>query len=218
MEIGNDRHDHQPRHHHGAPRHCGQRRGTLRRLARPRQRPGVHDPGRLHPLQRHHRPAGRRCLRDHDARRHEGSRAPGHLPGHRAPRRLVFTWISEHTGHQESLVTVEFKAGKGSTEIVITHTQLPEATAAAHVGGWTDILDRLSKRAGDQPWRARGSERAAGAAVQIDVFRWVARRSAPLTPTSSSMYDEDRDANRQRQGEALGARAGHRSRGTGRER
>lgn len=64
------------------------------------------------------------------------------------PRRLVFTWFSEHTGHQESLVTVEFKAGKGSTEIVITHAQLPEATAAAHVGGWTDILELLAKRAG----------------------------------------------------------------------
>ena len=64
------------------------------------------------------------------------------------PKRLVFTWISEHTGHQESLVTVEFKAGKGNTEIVITHEQLPEATAAAHVGGWTDILELLAKRAG----------------------------------------------------------------------
>ncbi len=64
------------------------------------------------------------------------------------PRRLVFTWISEHTGQQESLVTVEFKAAKAGTEIVITHARLPEATAQAHVGGWTDILGLLAKRAG----------------------------------------------------------------------
>jgi uncharacterized protein YndB with AHSA1/START domain len=64
------------------------------------------------------------------------------------PRRLVFTWISEHTGQQESLVTVEFKAVKAGTEIIITHAQLPEATAQAHVGGWTDILELLARRAG----------------------------------------------------------------------
>jgi hypothetical protein len=45
-------------------------------------------------------------------------------------------------------VTVEFKAGQGSTEVVITHQRLPEAMAAAHTQGWTDILGMLAKRAG----------------------------------------------------------------------
>jgi uncharacterized protein YndB with AHSA1/START domain len=64
------------------------------------------------------------------------------------PRQLVFTWISEATHQGESLVTVEFKVGKGSTEVVITHERLPEAMAEAHVKGWTEILSLLAKRAG----------------------------------------------------------------------
>lgn len=62
------------------------------------------------------------------------------------PRRLVFTWFSEGTGQQESLVTVEFKAGKDGTEVVLTHAQLPEAMAEPHTRGWTDILEWLEKR------------------------------------------------------------------------
>lgn len=62
------------------------------------------------------------------------------------PRRLVFTWFSESTGGKESLVTVEFKAGKGRTEVVLTHTQLPAAMMEGHIKGWTDILAWLEKR------------------------------------------------------------------------
>ena len=63
------------------------------------------------------------------------------------PRRLVFTWISEATHQGESLVTVEFTAGKGDTEVVITHELLPESMAGAHIRGWTAILELLSARA-----------------------------------------------------------------------
>jgi uncharacterized protein YndB with AHSA1/START domain len=72
----------------------------------------------------------------------------GHYKVIERPRRLVFTWTSEHTGYQESLVTVEFKGGKGTTEVVITHERLPDAMAQAHTQGWTDILGMLAKRMG----------------------------------------------------------------------
>lgn len=64
------------------------------------------------------------------------------------PSRLVFTWFSESTGEKESVVTVEFKSATGGTEVVLTHTQLPEATKEGHTRGWTDILTWLEKRAG----------------------------------------------------------------------
>ena len=57
------------------------------------------------------------------------------------PRRLVFTWNSEHANHIDSLVTVEFRPARGATEIVLTHERLPDAEAVAkHNGGWSDIL------------------------------------------------------------------------------
>lgn len=57
------------------------------------------------------------------------------------PRRLVFTWNSEHAHHIDSLVTVEFRTARGATEIVLTHERLPDAEAVAkHHGGWSDIL------------------------------------------------------------------------------
>ena len=57
------------------------------------------------------------------------------------PRRLVFTWNSEHAHHIDSLVTVEFRPARGATEIVLTHERLPDAEAVAkHHGGWSDIL------------------------------------------------------------------------------
>jgi uncharacterized protein YndB with AHSA1/START domain len=64
------------------------------------------------------------------------------------PNRLVFTWISLHTQQQESQVTVEFHAGNGTTEVVITHVQLPDDKAAlAHFDGWGVILEALDQEA-----------------------------------------------------------------------
>lgn len=64
------------------------------------------------------------------------------------PRRLVFTWASPATQHQDSLVTIEFlEIGDGSTEISLTHEQLPEYMAQAHTGGWTSALEKLAARA-----------------------------------------------------------------------
>ena len=61
------------------------------------------------------------------------------------PKRLVFTWQSDHTGPNETLVTVDFlKTAKG-TEVVVTHEQLPEAARDAHRRGWTSGLEHLDE-------------------------------------------------------------------------
>ena len=63
------------------------------------------------------------------------------------PRTLAFTWNSPYAGETDSLVTVEFRATRGGTEIVITHEGLPgEEMVKAHTGGWTDILEVQAKR------------------------------------------------------------------------
>lgn len=64
------------------------------------------------------------------------------------PRRLVFTWASPATQHKDSLVTIEFVESDGATEVSLTHEQLPEFMAQAHVGGWTSALEKLATRAG----------------------------------------------------------------------
>jgi uncharacterized protein YndB with AHSA1/START domain len=62
------------------------------------------------------------------------------------PRRLVFTWASPATQHKDSLVTIDFIESDGGTEISLTHEQLPEYMAQAHVGGWTSALEKLAAR------------------------------------------------------------------------
>jgi len=61
------------------------------------------------------------------------------------PSRLVFTWISPATKHAESLVTVEFHARAGITEVVVTHELLPGDDAKpSHTDGWTQALELLA--------------------------------------------------------------------------
>ena len=65
------------------------------------------------------------------------------------PRRLVFTWISRGTKQTQSLVTVEFRAGRRTTEVVLTHEQLPDDSAVQpHTKGWTRILELLALELG----------------------------------------------------------------------
>jgi uncharacterized protein YndB with AHSA1/START domain len=64
------------------------------------------------------------------------------------PQRLVFTWGSPHTGPGETLVTVEFRAGKKATEVVLTHEHLPTGAVQGHTKGWTDILKELDQHVG----------------------------------------------------------------------
>ncbi|NUP11753.1 MAG: SRPBCC domain-containing protein [Polyangiaceae bacterium] len=63
------------------------------------------------------------------------------------PHRLVFTWSSDATKHRPTLVTVELRADRRATEVVVTHEQLPDADAIrSHTEGWTDVLDQLAVR------------------------------------------------------------------------
>lgn len=60
------------------------------------------------------------------------------------PHKLVFTWKSEPTDHRETVVTIEFRAANGGTEIVLTHEGLPAGAAKPHKGGWEEILRKLA--------------------------------------------------------------------------
>ena len=64
------------------------------------------------------------------------------------PRKLVFTWISKNTNHQESVVTVQFHPLTGSkprTEVVLTQVLLPDEQVKGHAGGWTRIVELLDE-------------------------------------------------------------------------
>jgi len=61
------------------------------------------------------------------------------------PAKLSFTWISEGSEYQRSIVTVElFEKGDNQTELVLTHEQLPPAQVARHTQGWTEAVDKLA--------------------------------------------------------------------------
>ena len=61
------------------------------------------------------------------------------------PRRLAFTWVSPFTGVEPSLVTVDLEPdGDHATILRLRHSDLPEATAKSHQGGWGTMLDRLA--------------------------------------------------------------------------
>jgi uncharacterized protein YndB with AHSA1/START domain len=60
------------------------------------------------------------------------------------PRRLVFTWRSAPTENRDTLVTVDFRPVDTSTEIIVTHEQLPESAMPSHSRGWTSGLEHLA--------------------------------------------------------------------------
>ena len=61
------------------------------------------------------------------------------------PERLVFTWVSEGTRHEETLVTVEFVAQGDETEVVLTHARLrSDEMLDLHRAGWQAALDELA--------------------------------------------------------------------------
>jgi len=65
----------------------------------------------------------------------------------RVPEKLVYTWRWEgDIDVGESLVTVEFRALRSSTEMVIVQELLPsEHQVQFHTWGWNQVLDRLAK-------------------------------------------------------------------------
>jgi uncharacterized protein YndB with AHSA1/START domain len=61
-----------------------------------------------------------------------------------APELLVFTWRSEFTGMQDTLVTMRLtERGPRETEIEVTHELATDDEASSHAGGWTQLLARL---------------------------------------------------------------------------
>jgi uncharacterized protein YndB with AHSA1/START domain len=61
------------------------------------------------------------------------------------PNRLVFTWQSDGTLQQETLVTIELLPRGKQTELVLVHELLPnEHSAAQHTIGWQNIVEKLA--------------------------------------------------------------------------
>jgi len=63
------------------------------------------------------------------------------------PERLVFTWTLDEEGQgAETLVTLLFRDLGSSTELVLTHERLPDATTRdSHTDGWKGCLANLEK-------------------------------------------------------------------------
>lgn len=63
----------------------------------------------------------------------------------RPPQRLVFTWRSNATRNEETLVTVELYPRGDETELVLTHERLPDEPAVVkHTQGWRGIMEKLA--------------------------------------------------------------------------
>ena len=61
------------------------------------------------------------------------------------PSKLVFTWISDATDHQPTLVTIELFERGGECDLVLTHERFPRAEEVArHESGWGSILTDLA--------------------------------------------------------------------------
>ena len=79
---------------------------------------------------------------------HHGGRDNAHWGEYLAierPSRLSFTWISEYTDLQPTVVTIDFLDKDGGTEVVLTHRRLPPERVDAHRGGWSSILEKLEE-------------------------------------------------------------------------
>jgi len=67
----------------------------------------------------------------------------------RPPERLVFTWRSNATRNEETLVTVEFSPRGDETELVLTHERLPDEPAVVgHTQGWQSIMEKFARYLG----------------------------------------------------------------------
>ena len=63
------------------------------------------------------------------------------------PRKLVFTWTwPNSTPERESVITIEFRAAGGGTELVFRQEQFFDAAARdGHRRGWTEAFLKLEK-------------------------------------------------------------------------
>ena len=63
-----------------------------------------------------------------------------------SPHRLVFTWISDGTEQQASVVTIDLAESDGGTLLTLKHEKLPTTQSAEnHQGGWTAIAENLAQ-------------------------------------------------------------------------
>lgn len=67
-----------------------------------------------------------------------------------APKRLVFTWVSDWVAPEEArtVVTVSLEpADRDRTRLLLVHEELPDTgTYDGHAQGWTSIVDKLAAR------------------------------------------------------------------------
>jgi uncharacterized protein YndB with AHSA1/START domain len=62
------------------------------------------------------------------------------------PRRMQYTWVSQHTRGLESLVTIDFEEAAGVTRIALMHENLPDdRMGRMHAQGWEHHLASLEK-------------------------------------------------------------------------
>jgi uncharacterized protein YndB with AHSA1/START domain len=68
------------------------------------------------------------------------------------PHKLSFTWISEGTEQQETLVTLLLTPDGGGTELTLTHERFPSPESRDnHEQGWTAIVAKLEGALADLP-------------------------------------------------------------------
>ncbi len=68
------------------------------------------------------------------------------------PTRIAFTWHSQHTEWQETLVTIDLVPRGGDTELTLRHAGLAAGDlSAAHRDGWTSIAGHLDRWLGGRP-------------------------------------------------------------------
>lgn len=59
------------------------------------------------------------------------------------PNKVEQTWTSPATGGLETLVSIDFKATGDKTEVILTHTNLPENAVNDHRAGWDGVLEMM---------------------------------------------------------------------------
>jgi uncharacterized protein YndB with AHSA1/START domain len=66
-----------------------------------------------------------------------------------AAHRLIYTWQIEDSFEPSELVIVQFEPRGGATEVIITHTRIPDRTKRnRHEQGWLGCLNGLAQYVG----------------------------------------------------------------------
>ena len=100
------------------------------------------------------RPGGQYRVEMHDDAAGKVHTVAGRFVEVQSPRRLVMTWVwvsgeSREIKNHETLLTVEFTARRGGTEVTLLHERFSDqASADRHAHGWTAVLENLAQRIG----------------------------------------------------------------------